>query len=297
MRRWTWVSGVAAAGLMTALGLSATPAQDSPPSGVRIGLVKSLFRDVPAALIPIGLRPMKDLMVGQTGVNGDLVPAGDADSLARQLKGDEVQFAVFHGVEFAWVLPHYPTLKPLVIAVNEHPFLRALLVARKGGKITNDADLRGKVVNLTRGQEHCRLFLERHCCPAGEDPTAYFSAEDVQWCAEDALDGAVDDDARAAVVDETSLEAYRASKPGCAAKLKTLRQSELFPCAVVAYQPGALDQQTVQTFRDGLIGAKDSAKARGLLKANHMTGFEAPPADYEQMLHDIRNVYPPPDAR
>ena len=107
------------------------------------------------------------------------------------------------------------------------------------------------------------------------------------------MDGVVNEDVSAAVVDETSLEAYRKSKPGCAAKLKTLRQSELFPCAVIAYQPGGLNESTLQAFHDGLMNAKDSPKAQTLLKANHLTAFEAVPSDYEQMLLDIGKAYPP----
>ena len=126
MSRRTWVF-CGAAFLVTALFAGpAAAGDDDAPSAVRIGLVKTLFRGVPDALIPIGLRPLKELMLGQTGVNGDLIPSGDADSLARQLKANEVQFAVFHGVEFAWVHQNYPTLKPLLIAVNGHPFLRTI---------------------------------------------------------------------------------------------------------------------------------------------------------------------------
>ena len=291
MRRRTWVF-CGAAFLVTALFAGPAAAGDESLSAVRIGLVKTLFRDVPEALIPIGLRPLKELMLGQTGVSGDLIPSGDAESLARQLKANQVQLAVFHGVEFAWVHQNYPTLKPLVIAVNGHPFLRAHLVVRADSKIGNDADLKGRVVNLARNQDHCRLFLERRCCPAGENASVFFSGEPVQWCAEDALDNVLDDANQAAVVDETTLEAYRNSKPGCAAKLKTIRQSELFPCGVIAYQPGALSDETLTAFRDGLIAAKNSPKAQKLLKSNHLTGFEAVPSDYDQMLLDIAKAYP-----
>ena len=102
----------------------------------------------------------------------------------------------------------------------------------------------------------------------------------------------MDDANQAAVVDETALEAYRKNKPGCAAKLKTIQQSELFPCGVIAYQPGALSDETLTAFRDGLIAAKDNPKAQKLLKSNHMTGFEAVPSDYDQMLLDIAKAYP-----
>jgi ABC-type phosphate/phosphonate transport system substrate-binding protein len=292
----TWIFG-GAAGLAACVAISFGAGPAPAPTPVRIGLVETLFRDVPQLLIPIGLRPMKELMVGQTGVNGDLIPCGNADSLARQLKSNEVQLALFHGPEFAWIHQNYPTLKPLVIIVNERPFLRAQLIVRADSKAAGAADLKGKAIDLARSQEHCRLFLERRLCPAGTEPGAYFSSVEVQWSAEDALDDVLNENVQAAVVDEVSLEAYRKSKPGCAAKLKMLQQSEVFPCAVIAYQPGDLGAATLDAFRDGLIAAKDSPKAKSLLRSNRITGFEAVPSDYEKMLQDSAKAYPPPAAK
>ncbi len=211
----TWLKGgaVAAAGLVLAVGMVPAQAADAPP--VRIGLVKTLFRDVPESLIEWGLRPMKALMEGQTGLSGDLIPSGDADHLACQLKDNDLQFGVFHGVEFAWVQQHYPTLKPLIIAVNEHPYLRALLVVRIDGKIAAPANLKGKVVALPRmSREHCLLFLERRCCPAGAVPETYFAQVSKSADVDDALDDVVDDNVQAAVVDEVAFDAYRKNKPG-----------------------------------------------------------------------------------
>jgi ABC-type phosphate/phosphonate transport system substrate-binding protein len=280
-------AAVSAAALFVALSLSSAPgAEAAAPPPVHIGLVKTLFRDVPELLIPIGLRPMKDLMESQTGIPGELVPAGDAEDLARQICDDEMQFGVFHGVEFAWVRQHHPTLKPLVIAVNRYPSLRAHLIVRADSKIAAPAALQGKVVALPRmSREHCRLFLECRCCPQGQEPEKYFGQVSTPFDVEDALDDVVDDD-------EVAFEAYQKSKPGRAAKLKTLEQSEPFPCAVLAYDPAHVSEKTVQVFRDGLIGAKDNPKAQSLLKANRITGFEPVPADYDQELSDISKAYP-----
>jgi ABC-type phosphate/phosphonate transport system substrate-binding protein len=302
MNRWMWTrcgAATAAAGLLIAVALSLTPsAEASEPTAIRIGLVKTLFRDVPELLIPIGLRPMKALMESQTGIGGDLIPAGDYENLARQLKDDDVQLGVFHGVEFAWVRQNYPTLKPLVIAVNGPAYLRAHLVVRADSKIANGVNLKGKIVELPRmSSEHCRLFLERRCCPSGELPEKYFAKVIGSSNAVDALDDVVDDDAQGVVVDEVVYEAYRKSKPGRAAKLKTVQQSEPFPCAVIAYQPGVLGDRILDAFRDGLIAAKENPKAQTLLKANRVTGFEAIPTDYEKSLLEIAKAYPPPTAK
>jgi ABC-type phosphate/phosphonate transport system substrate-binding protein len=302
MNRWMWTrcgAAIAAVGLLTAVALLVAPTADgSEPSSIRIGLVKTLFRDVPELLIPIGLRPMKALMESQTGVNGDLVPAGDCENLARQLKDEELQLGVFHGVEFAWVHQNYPTLKPLVIAVNGPAYLRAHLVVRADSEIAAGFNLKGKIIELPRmSSEHCRLFLERRCCPTGDCPEKFFAKVIGSNNAADALDDIVDDDAQGVVVDEVVYEAYCKNKPGRAAKLKSVQQSELFPCAVIVYQSGSVSDRILDAFRDGLIGAKENPKAQSLLKANRVTGFEAIPADYEKSLQEIAKAYPPPTAK
>jgi ABC-type phosphate/phosphonate transport system substrate-binding protein len=302
MNRWMWTkcgAVIAAAGLVTAVALVvAAPAEAAEPSAIRIGLVKTLFRDVPPLLVPIGLRPMKALMESQTGVGGELVPSGDYDKLASQLKDDDVQLGVFHGVEFAWAHEKYPTLKPLVIIVNGPAYLRAHLVVRADSNIAGGANLKGKIVELPRmSSEHCRLFLERRCCPTGELPEKFFARVIGSNNPADALDDVVDDDAQGVVVDEVVYEAYQKSKPGRAAKLKTVQQSEAFPCAVMAYQPGVLSDRILDAFRDGLIAAKENPKAQTLLKANRVTGFEAVPSGYEKSLEEIAKAYPQPAAK
>ncbi len=183
-------------------------------------------------------------MESQTGVGGDLLPVGDYENLANQLKEDEVQLGVFHGVEFAWVHQNHPTLKPLVIAVNGAPYLRAHLVVRADSEIASGVNLKGKIVELPRmSSEHCLLFLERRCCPSGDNPEKFFAKVIRSNNPADALDDVVDDEAQGVVVDEVVYEAYRKNKPGRAAKLKTVQQSEPFPCAVIAYQPGVLSDR------------------------------------------------------
>ncbi|HVS36730.1 MAG TPA: PhnD/SsuA/transferrin family substrate-binding protein [Gemmataceae bacterium] len=289
-------AAVMPAGLFIVLALGAgqtVQAADVPQ--VRIGLVQTLFRDVPDFLIPIGLRPMKVLMESQTGISGDLIPAGDPDHLARELKDNDMQLGVFHGVEFAWIHQKYPTLQPLVIAVNEHPYVRALLVVRADCACGAAVGLQGKVMALPRmSREHCRLFLQCRCCGADRAPDKFFSRVSTPGNPEDALDDVVDDNAQGAVVDEIAFNIYCKDKPGRGARLKVLQQSESFPCAVIAYQPGGLTQKQVDAFRDGLLKAHDNPEAKPLLQANHITGFEAVPAGYEKELGDILKAYPPP---
>jgi ABC-type phosphate/phosphonate transport system substrate-binding protein len=291
---------LAAAGAVVALCLSlpvVTPANagSSRANGtVRIGLVRTLFRDTPEPMVQMMIRPFKSLLESQTGVTGEVVAGGNANELAQNLKSDQVQLGVFHGVELAWARTKVPELKPLLIAVNEQRFLKAALVVRKDCTATTSADLASKPIALPRmSREHCRLFLERrcgkHCCKTEPPQQEVTTPVDV----EDALDAVVDQQVVGAVVDAVALDTYARLKPGRAAKLRTLQQSEAFPCAVVAYVPGVLPDSLLERFRDGMIGAKETQRGKQLLELCRITRFEAVPPEYEQMLSDIAKAYPP----
>ena len=71
-------------------------------SSVRIGMIASLFSDVPASTVITMMQPFSAIMEAQTGVGGELVACSDAENLGQQLAEDKVQLGVFHGIEFAW---------------------------------------------------------------------------------------------------------------------------------------------------------------------------------------------------
>jgi ABC-type phosphate/phosphonate transport system substrate-binding protein len=290
-------AALALAGSLTP-GLSAPATSPLPNAIVRIGLVGTLFRDTPEPMVQLMIRPFKSLLETQTGVTGQVIAGGDADSLGRQLKEDQVQLGVFHGVELAWARMKVPELKPLLIAVNEQHFLRAVLVVRKDSPVVSAADLHGKPIALPRlSREHCRLFLERRCARRSCKAESSYEEVTAPCDVEDALDEVVDARVAGAVVDTVAFDVYTKLKPGRSAKLRTLQQSEPFPCAVVAYIPGALPDSLLERFRDGMIGAKQTIRGRQLLELCRITRFEAVPAEYEQMLADIAKAYPPPATK
>jgi ABC-type phosphate/phosphonate transport system substrate-binding protein len=298
MRRWLWRGVIAAAAALVFCTVATARRAEAAEPSVKIGLIGSLFHDTPEPIVQIAMRPFRALMEAQTGVSGQIAVVGDPDDLGKQLKEDKVQLAVFHGVEFAWARLKQPELKPLVIAVNERPFLRAVLVVLKGGKVATCSDLPGKAVALARlSKEHCRLYLERRCVPPGVAADKCFSEVTSPTSPEDALDDLVDGAVQAAVVDAVELEAYQKSKPGRAAKVKALQQSEPFPCAVIAYNPATVNQSLLKRFRDGMIDAKSNPKAKQFFDMARITGFEAVPADYEDMLTEIAKQYPPPGGK
>ena len=143
---------------------------------VRIGMVDSLFREVPKPMLPIVMQPFATLMQQQTGLTGQIIADGEYTNLSQDLATDKVHLGVFHGVEFAWARLKHPELKPLMIAVVQQPHLRAYLIVRSDFEANSLADLKGSELALSRGtREHCRLFLDKYCRKEGHEPKQFFA--------------------------------------------------------------------------------------------------------------------------
>jgi ABC-type phosphate/phosphonate transport system substrate-binding protein len=181
----------------------------------------------------------------------------------------------------------------LVIAINRQRQLYANVVIRADAASAGFADLKDKKVSLPRGsREHCHLFLQKLCQQAGATPATFFAQIINHSNVEDALDDVLRGKVQAAIVDNVALECYEQVKPGCRARLKVLKQSEVFPAAVIAYRQGALDAATLTVFRNGMMTANQTARCRDLLALWKLTGFEAIPNDFQQTLDNIRQAYP-----
>jgi ABC-type phosphate/phosphonate transport system substrate-binding protein len=260
-----------------------------------VGLTATIFPGLSEVLLQAAARPFKALLESATGVSGQIVHGGEAKSLADRLKSDRVQLGVFQGIEFAWARVANPKLEPIVLCVNQQRTLKAYLLVRAGSAFQKPADLRKKTLTLpAETREHCRVFLERKCVPASRTPKTFFKKLATSADVEEALDDVVDGNVQAALVDGLAWASYRKAKAGCARRLRVLLESEPFPCAVIACQKGRFDPDRVQRFRDGLVGARNSARGRQLLDFVRITGFETVGADYERLLTGIVKSYPPP---
>ena len=295
MRSWRWRYAIATLAILGLILAAFAGRAEQDGTSVRIGLVSSLFRDTSEPLMQIIMRPFKSLLETQTGMHGRLVSGGDAQHLGQSLKEGTVHFGIFHGVEFAWAKAKFPRLKPLIIAVNKNPFLRAHLIVRADSKIKGMDDLKGRVIGLPNlSREHCWLFLQRRCVPAGQTPEKFFGRisrpRDACYAIDDVIDGSL----QAAVIDDADLASYRKQYPEFFAKVKSLLRSEAFPCAVIAYYPGTLDENLLDQFRNGLLAAKDSRPGRQMMQLCRITSFEEVPDDFDKMLDDIAKAYPPP---
>ena len=292
--------GLAALALSLALVLgSATlasnaPAQQKQQPPLKLGMVSSLFHDLPDSKVQALLPELQNLMREQTGLQGEVLTAGDAQDLGKQLNDNAVQLGVFHGFEFAWARQSYPKLKPLLIAVNRQQHsLKAFVAVLDENKATALADLKGKVISIPeRCPAHCLLFLERELSAMGIEQKDFFSKVVHHTSVEDALDDILRDKVQAALVDGAGLANYDQVKPGCFVRLKMLKQAEGFPPGVVAFREGALDEATLAKFKAGMIGANTTTRGKEQMAQWKLTAFEGVPADFEAMAADILKRYP-----
>jgi ABC-type phosphate/phosphonate transport system substrate-binding protein len=264
-------------------------------ASVRIGLVRTLFRDVPVPLVQAALRPFGALMHEQTGLHGELLDIADAEALGEQLAHDQLQLGVFHGYEFAWAQQKHADLVPLMIAVNQETRVDVHVVARQDCPVANFAALKGKIVAVQRGgRAECHLLLERAALAQGAEPGKFFGRVVTAPTGEDALDDVAEGLVQAAVVDGLCLKCYERRKPGRAGKLKELQASQAFPAPVVAYHAGALSEATLRQFREGMMAAGQLPRGKQFLSLWKLTGFEKVPDDYKDMLARTFIAYPPP---
>ncbi len=265
------------------------------PKPIRIGMAKSFFLDVPDAMVQMLSIPFRSLMKNQTGLDGRLETSMDCFELGEKLEKNEIQLGVFHGFEFAWVKEKYPKLRPLMIAINKDRELSANIVLREDKNFTSFADLKGKQISLPkRSRGHCRLFLERRIEECGSTP-----ADFCKLCnhsnIETALDEVVLGNVECIVIDGVSLDCYRQIKPGCFKRLKIFKRSEIFPAAVVVYQPGNLRTSIINRFRNGMLNAHKNFRSRHLMTMWKLTAFEPIPNNYNAILTNIRKCYPSPN--
>jgi ABC-type phosphate/phosphonate transport system substrate-binding protein len=266
------------------------------PDPVRISMVQTLFHDVPTPIVNLLTPPFKSLMKDFTGLNGAPAAGGDAFEIAKNLMEDKTHLGVLHGVEYAWVAAKYPEIKPLMIAVSKHHALKAHLMVRDDCPCGQFIELKGKDLAVPfRAREHLRLFVEKQCRVCAQcDPKSFFTTVTKPSGGEAALDDVLTGKSFAAVVDTISLETYAELKPGCYKRLKAMSESDPFPTAVIVYRQGALSDATLEKFRKGMISANQNPRGRDLMSMWKLSGFEAVPANYEEMCANIMRAYPAP---
>jgi len=286
-------SALVACAILTPLAIPAEEKQP-PPALLKVGISRSVFFEEAESTVKAAMPLWTMLVKRQAGLQTEF-NAVDTERLGTDLARRHLDLAVFQGYEFAWAAQQDQQLRPLVIAVNQQPYLRAAFVVRHDAKVKDLTDLRGQTLALPRGRRsHVRLYFEHSCRALGGAPKDFFGKIAETPNSEDALDDVVDGVAQATIIDAAYLDCYQRRKPGRFPSIKVLVQSPLFPDPVIGYRAGAVDDKTLEQFRDGMLRSERDIASRQVLTFFKITSFAKVPEDYEKVLREIAKKYPPP---
>jgi ABC-type phosphate/phosphonate transport system substrate-binding protein len=259
----------------------------------RIGIPRSVFRDVPPALVGFAGQPFKDIMKAQTGLHGEVSTEPDAMTVAKAIDARKLQLGVFFGHEFAWAKQKYPKLEPLVCSVPRPRDVQAVLLVRWDCKAANLGDLKGtKLAMATTLRDHARLFFDKRRGDEMGDGT--FCSTEKADTVHNAIHKVIDGEADVTVADHAAWNYFQKLYPGLSQNLRVLSRSDLFPPTVIAYEKGTLDEATVKTIRDGLMTAHQNSKALRMMNMIRVERFDAVPDNYDEDLKRCLKTYPAP---
>src|SRR4051812_13176279 len=108
--------------IVSGFAISAEPA---PSPVMKIGMLKSMFRDVPPALFNAMSVPFQNVVESQTGLKGQLVVVSTPEEMTKNLRDGDLQLGVYHGFEFAWMKLQDKELQPLMLVSSNPNLLKA----------------------------------------------------------------------------------------------------------------------------------------------------------------------------
>jgi ABC-type phosphate/phosphonate transport system substrate-binding protein len=286
---------VGAAVGLTPRAVAAEPGGGAAPGAapIRLGLMSTMFRDVPPALVEAGAGPFRNLFRKFTGLPGGVELIDSHLDMAAKLNANELDLGVFHGFEWAWVKTANPQLAALTVTIPTKP-PQSCIVVHATSKATKPADLKGEEVSVPVGTKaHGYLYLEGLQKNLKAD--SFTPKKRAKWGPPDALDAILEEDTPAALVDASAFAAYQNNKPGAAKQLRVLCQSDVFPATVIVYRKGGLDAAAIRKIETGLLKANTDPEGKAFLMLWSLKGFGEIPANYEESLQRTLKQYPSPD--
>jgi ABC-type phosphate/phosphonate transport system substrate-binding protein len=271
-----------------------TPAADPPPA-IRLGLIQTMFRDVPPSFIQSIQVPFRDVFKKQTGMAGDLELLPDWEAMSNRIKDGTLSAGVLHGFEFAWAKKVNPDLQALIVSRPHEPRITGCIVVKANGdkQFTQPGQLVGPSVLVPKGlKAHVHLFYET--LRKGYPANALQPLGAPKGTADEAISAVLAGEADAALVDFAAVSGFQALRPGAGKNVKILVESEPFPVSVLAVKKGVVDANTLTQIRDGLTQAHKTAEGKMLMMLWNLKGFAEVPKDYDAQLDKIYKAYPPP---
>lgn len=281
--------------LGTLVGVIMLPAQAAGPlrDGLKIGLVKTMFHNVTIPQFQVMAATFQTVMETQTGFKGQLVPGGSPDEIRQQLADGSIHLGVLHGIEFGWMKQKQPELEPMMLNHLDPDLMRAVVVVGKDHAAKSLSDCRGQKLALLRiTREDTRLYLARLCQQNDSSVSEMFPEYAMPDSVEGTLDELVDGRLNVVVLELAGLKMYQRRKPGRAANLRVLQQSERFPSSVIAFRKDKIDATTIKSFRDGMSTAHTSILGGHLMSLMKVRKFEVPTEEYAKQLTDALKLYP-----
>ena len=179
---------------------------------VKIGIARSIFRDVPPALLKFANQPFLDLMKSQTGLDGEVFCDAEAMNLARDVDNGKLQLGVLSGHEYAWAKQKYPDLEPLVCSVPKPREVQAFILIRHDNKAASLGDMKGAKLVLAAGlKDHAKLFFEKR--KSEELGSETFCSLAKTSTVHDAIHKVIDGDADITAVDQASWSYFQKLSP------------------------------------------------------------------------------------
>jgi ABC-type phosphate/phosphonate transport system substrate-binding protein len=277
--------------LIQFLSGSAFSLANEPRNKIRIGTIGAI---APGAKGEAGEASLKGFVQTESQLTAEIIRQQNWQQLADQLGDKKLEVGVFQGQEFAWAKERQPSIKPLALAVHSHRYPVIYIIIAKSDSTKTFEGLRGRAVTVPEGARYLRLFVEQQAQGAGQHADAFFSKIDSSDTSEAALDDVVDGDVAAAVVDRAALDMFKRRKPARFAMLKDVSQSRPILPPIIAFADGSIDEATRKKFQTGLVNANKKVRGQSILSAFKLTGFEVPPADFDNVAKDTLQTFPKP---
>jgi len=265
---------------------------------MRLGIVQSMFKDVPPAALSAVKGPFREVFKQQTGIPGELEVFADWAALSDKIKDGYLSCGVLHGFEFAWAKKANPDLQPIVVSNPHESKLSGCIVVNGAdlAAVTKPAELTGPSVVVPKGlKAHAHLFYEalRKEYPANVmQPVAGYKGN-----TEDAITAVLQGEEKAALVDYAAVKNYQALHPGYGKNIKVLCESVPFPVTVLMVKKGVVNEAMLTKIQDGLTQANKTSEGKMMMMLWGLKGFGRVPKDYDDQLDRISKAYPPPVTR
>jgi ABC-type phosphate/phosphonate transport system substrate-binding protein len=274
--------------LLTAkTGFSADP-------NIKVGLLETMFQDVPRSVLDAMADPFRSLMKNQTGLGGDVEICANCTTMAEKLKNKTLSVGVMHGFEYAWAKEQNSNLVPLLVTVPHGRKAQAMIVVKGDSEIKAVKDLKDQPISVCKGTKaYSRLFFEKL---QSSNQGLKIDLATKSQSSEEGLTAVVTGKQKAMLVDAAFMAAYQIQQPGAYSALRILSESDLFPCSVIVTQKENLSDAVCDQLKNGLSTSSKSPQGRAMLTIWGLKGFDRVPEEYEEHCKKILKAYPTPKA-